>query len=65
MAETWQALKAERAHLDAREVGLIMQALESSNGVIAHAARKLGIARTTLASRLDVLGVRPRLRANS
>jgi hypothetical protein len=58
MAAEWRALKAERVQLDARETALIMKALENANGIVAIAARELGIARTTLASRLKVLGVR-------
>jgi DNA-binding NtrC family response regulator len=37
---------------------MIRKAITEAGGVIAHAARALGIARTTLASRLDVLGMR-------
>lgn len=56
-AAAWQELRAERARLDAQEAALILRALENANGIIAIAARELGIARTTLASRLKVLGV--------
>jgi len=54
----WQRLQAERASIDEREEGVLRQALAQSGGVVAQAARELGIARTTLSSRIDVLGVR-------
>lgn len=57
-AVAWQKLKHERARLDSEETALILHALENANGIVAIAARELGIARTTLASRLKVLGVR-------
>jgi transcriptional regulator with GAF, ATPase, and Fis domain len=56
----WKVLQAERARLDQREQAVLRRALVEADGVVAHAARKLGVARTTLASRLDVLGVRSR-----
>jgi two-component system NtrC family response regulator len=55
----WQALQGERAKLDEREQDLVQQALQVSGGVVAQAARALGIARTTLASRVEALGMRP------
>ncbi len=54
----WQRLQAERTKIDEREQAVLRQALTQSGGVVAHAARKLGIARTTLAHRIDALGVR-------
>jgi DNA-binding NtrC family response regulator len=54
----WQRLQAERAKIDEREQGLLGHALLASGGVVAHAARELGIARTTLSSRIDALGIR-------
>jgi transcriptional regulator with GAF, ATPase, and Fis domain len=56
----WRALQAERAKLDQREQSVLRRALSDAGGVVAEAARKLGVARTTLASRLDALGVRSR-----
>ncbi len=56
----WKALQSERAELDRREQGLLRAALTAAGGVVAHAARGLGVARTTLSSRLEALGVRPR-----
>ena len=58
LAASWQRLHAVRAHADESELAIIQRALSEANGVIAAAARSLGIARTTLSSRLDVLGIR-------
>ncbi len=55
----WQALQGERAKIDEREQDVIQQALRLSGGVVAQAARVLGVARTTLASRIDALEMRP------
>jgi sigma-54 specific flagellar transcriptional regulator A len=41
-----------RAHLDAIERRLIEQALQRSSGIVAHAARLLGLRRTTLVEKL-------------
>jgi transcriptional regulator with GAF, ATPase, and Fis domain len=57
-ASAWQTLQAERGRIDAREVDVIRETLARHNGVVAHAARELGIARTTLASRIEVLGLK-------
>jgi transcriptional regulator with GAF, ATPase, and Fis domain len=54
----WQRLQAERTKIDRREQELLSHALKTSGGVVAHAARELGIARTTLSSRIDALGIR-------
>src|SRR4029077_14881773 len=56
----WQRLQAERAEVDQREEGLLRQALAEAGGVVAQAARQLGIARTTLSHRIEALGVRAR-----
>jgi len=37
---------------------LLREALGRSDGVVARAARELGMARTTLSSRIDALGLR-------
>jgi transcriptional regulator with GAF, ATPase, and Fis domain len=55
----WQRLQADRGKLDEREQAVLRQALTQSGGVVAHAARELGIARTTLAHRIDALEMRP------
>ena len=39
---------------------MVRRALADAKGVVAQAARTLGIARTTLSSRLDMLGLRGR-----
>ncbi len=41
-----------RAHLDTIERRLIEQALQRSDGIVAHAARLLGLRRTTLVEKL-------------
>ncbi len=56
----WARLREQRVQLDAQESEVIAHAMRKARGVVAHAARELGIARTTLASRLEVLGVRAR-----
>lgn len=45
-----------RGHLDAIERTLIQQALERSSGTVAHAARLLGLRRTTLVEKLRKFG---------
>jgi transcriptional regulator with GAF, ATPase, and Fis domain len=54
----WQRLQGERGRIDEAEQAIIRRALDDAGGVVARAARTLGIARTTLASRLDLLGIR-------
>lgn len=54
----WQRVHADRATLEELEKDVLRQALAEADGVVAHAARALGIARTTLASRLEALGIR-------
>src|SRR5262245_31009894 len=44
IVERWQRLQAERAHIDAEESALIREALATSSGVVARAARELGVA---------------------
>jgi transcriptional regulator with GAF, ATPase, and Fis domain len=55
---TWQRLQAERDRIDEREAGVLRDTLARHEGVIAHAARELGIARTTLSDRIRALGMR-------
>jgi len=59
LGTVWQRLQADRGRIDEREQEVIRQALQQSGGVVAHASRALGIARTTLNSRIDALGMRP------
>lgn len=56
-AATLADLDEQRRALELRERDLVVAALERSGGVIAHAAKELRVARTTLASRLDALGI--------
>lgn len=58
LSSAWQKLQGERSRIDEREQDVIQRALGVSAGVVAHAARALGIARTTLASRIEALGMR-------
>jgi transcriptional regulator with GAF, ATPase, and Fis domain len=58
LGTTWRRLQGERAKLDEREEDLLRKALRESDGVVAQAARELGIARTTLSSRIDILRIR-------
>ena len=58
LSTRWQKVHADRATLEELEVDVLRQALAEAGGVVAHAARALGIARTTLASRIDALGIR-------
>lgn len=57
-ASEWQRLQAQRTNIDEREADVIRAALAKNGGVVAHAARELGVARTTLSSRIDVLGLK-------
>jgi transcriptional regulator with GAF, ATPase, and Fis domain len=54
----WVGLDAERARLDEAERQVILRALDKHRGVVARAAAELGIARTSLVSRMQTLGVR-------
>jgi DNA-binding NtrC family response regulator len=54
----WQKVHADRAALEDLEKDVLRQALAEAGGVVAHAARALGVARTTLSSRLEALGIR-------
>jgi len=59
-SSAWQQLRDERAALDDRERRIIQDTLLGTDGAVARAARALGIARTTLLSRMEVLGLRDR-----
>jgi transcriptional regulator with GAF, ATPase, and Fis domain len=54
-ATQWRRLQELKAEADKREVELLREALERHDGVVAHAAKELGIARTTLAGRAQSL----------
>jgi two-component system, NtrC family, nitrogen regulation response regulator GlnG len=58
-AAAWQNLQAQRDAIDAGEVALLRETLARHDGVVAHAAREIGIARTTLSDRIAALGLRP------
>jgi transcriptional regulator with GAF, ATPase, and Fis domain len=60
LASAWQRLQATRGRVDEDEQALVRRALTEAGGVVAQAARSLGIARTTFISRLEVLGMRGR-----
>jgi DNA-binding NtrC family response regulator len=54
----WRRLQSDRLQLDEREATVIRSTLDRCSGVVAQAARELGIARTTLLGRMDSLGIR-------
>ena len=56
-ADAWRALQEARTKLDEREAEILRATLARHDGVVAHAAKELGIARTTLAGRVDALGL--------
>jgi sigma-54 specific flagellar transcriptional regulator A len=60
LSSAWQRLQAERTRTDEAEQAVIRRALTEAGGVVAHAAKALGIARTTLSSRVEALGLRER-----
>jgi transcriptional regulator with GAF, ATPase, and Fis domain len=62
-ADAWRELQDEKARLEEREVEALVAVLERHRGVVAHAAKELGIARTTLASRVDALGIARRAKS--
>ena len=64
LSSTWQRLQGERARIDEAEAAVVRRAMTEAGGVVAQAARSLGIARTTFASRLDMLGMRGRPKAD-
>jgi Nif-specific regulatory protein len=55
--ESWETLIRERAQLDEAERRIVGEVLRKHGGVVARAARELGMARSTLASRLEALGI--------
>jgi transcriptional regulator with GAF, ATPase, and Fis domain len=65
LASVWQRLQGDRARTDEAEKEIIVRALTESGGVVAQAARSLGIARTTLGSRLEVFGLRGRAKKDA
>ena len=57
LAARYHELLAARGRIDGVEAALLQEALDAHGGVVAHAARALGVPRTSLASRLAALGV--------
>jgi transcriptional regulator with GAF, ATPase, and Fis domain len=55
----WENLLAERDKLERTERDILQAALDKHGGVVARAARELGIARTSLVSRLQTLQITP------
>jgi transcriptional regulator with GAF, ATPase, and Fis domain len=53
----WTRLQELKADLEKHEAELLRDALRRHAGVVAHAAKELGIARTTLAGRAQALGL--------
>lgn len=58
IASRWQHVQNERCRLDEEEKDLLRASLDAAEGVVSRAARDLGIARTTLSSRLSAFGIR-------
>jgi transcriptional regulator with GAF, ATPase, and Fis domain len=56
-AAAWKRVQELKTQLEQRESVLLREALERHDGVVAHAARELGLARTTLAGRAQALGI--------
>lgn len=56
--EALARLEEERALLDARERELLEALLQAHGGVVAHAAKALGVPRTSLSGRLKKLGLK-------
>jgi len=65
MSVRWEKLQSDHERVQSEEEQLLRDALVQANGVVAHAARELGIARTTLASRIESLGIRPSKRGDA
>jgi DNA-binding NtrC family response regulator len=57
LGDTWSRLQGQKEALDDAERKVIRAALERNGGVVASAARALGIGRTSLLSRMDTLRV--------
>jgi transcriptional regulator with GAF, ATPase, and Fis domain len=58
LGESWRRLQARRAALEEEERALLGDAMQKHAGVVARAAQELGLARTSLVSRLQTLKVR-------
>jgi transcriptional regulator with GAF, ATPase, and Fis domain len=60
LAAEWERLQKVKARLELHEVEVLRSALGRHGGVVAHAAKELGIARTTLAGRAQALALATR-----
>ncbi len=58
--ERWAALEAEKERLARLEGEVLADALSEERGVVSRTARRLGLPRTTLVHRIQVLGVESR-----
>jgi transcriptional regulator with GAF, ATPase, and Fis domain len=56
-ATAWKRVQETKARLEEEESALVRAAIARHAGVVAHAAKELGIARTTLADRVQSLGL--------
>ena len=56
-AGEWKRLQELRAQIDQRELEILRDALGRHDGVVAHAAKELGVARTTLAGRAQAIAL--------
>ena len=59
ITDSWERLQSERETLQRFERDILELALAKHAGVVAHAARDLGLPRTSLVSRLRTLGIKP------
>ena len=57
LLDLFDALKAEHERLEEQERKLLAQTLQRHDGVVARAAKALGMSRTSLVSRLSTLGI--------
>ncbi|MBA2543293.1 MAG: hypothetical protein H0V17_26865, partial [Deltaproteobacteria bacterium] len=58
LGSAWRALGSERERLDAHERDLIKRALDKHRGVLARVAAELDVARSSLQSRMQTLGIK-------
>jgi len=61
-ASAWRRLQASKLEIESEERKLLKAALDRHDGVVAHAAKDLGVARTTLAGWVAALDKAPRSR---
>jgi sigma-54 specific flagellar transcriptional regulator A len=56
-AAAWKRVQDAKTRLEQEEAALVRDAIARHDGVVAHAAKELGVARTTLAGRVESLGL--------